>query len=57
MTLFLISNICMRVAGFISLSEDRQTVRVSHLSFWGKREEHYIPVDKVTNLIAVSISR
>ena len=37
----------MRVAGYLSLSKDGSTLRVSHLDFWGKRKDSYIPVEEV----------
>ena len=40
----------MRVAGYLSLSLDGSTLRVSHLDFWGKRKDSYIPVEEVMPL-------
>ena len=40
----------MRVAGYLSLSLDGSTLRVSHLDFWGKRKDSYIPVEEVNSL-------
>ena len=48
--LWVISRACMRVAGYLSLSLDGSTLRVSHLDFWGKRKDSFIPVEEVMPL-------
>ncbi len=48
--LYVMSFYFMRVAGYLSLSSDRQTLRVSHLSFWGKKRETYIPMESIVPL-------
>ncbi|KFP71537.1 Transmembrane protein 186, partial [Acanthisitta chloris] len=39
-----------RIIGLIYLSENGQTVRVAHLTFWGKRNDVYCPIETVMTL-------
>ncbi|XP_051652304.1 transmembrane protein 186 [Manacus candei] len=39
-----------RIIGFIYLSETGQTVRVAHLTFWGRRNDIYCPIETVVTL-------
>uniref|UniRef100_A0A8C0A124 Transmembrane protein 186 n=1 Tax=Anas zonorhyncha TaxID=75864 RepID=A0A8C0A124_9AVES len=36
-----------RIIGFIYLSESGRTVKVAHLTFWGKRNDIYCPIETV----------
>lgn len=36
-----------RIIGFIYLSESGKTVKVAHLTFWGKRNDIYCPIETV----------
>ncbi|NWI54342.1 TM186 protein, partial [Calyptomena viridis] len=46
-----------RIIGFIYLSETGQTVRVAHLTFWGKRNDIYCPIETVVTLDEVGDSK
>ncbi|XP_068062816.1 transmembrane protein 186 [Anomalospiza imberbis] len=46
-----------RVIGFIYLSETGQTVRVAHLTFWGRRNDIYCPIETVVTLDEVGDSK
>ncbi len=48
--LYVMSFYFMRVAGYLSLSREGKTLRVSHLTFWGKKRETYIPIENVVPL-------
>uniref|UniRef100_A0A8C3D9E1 Transmembrane protein 186 n=1 Tax=Corvus moneduloides TaxID=1196302 RepID=A0A8C3D9E1_CORMO len=39
-----------RIIGLIYLSETGQTVRVAHLTFWGRRNDIYCPIETVVTL-------
>lgn len=46
-----------RIIGFIYLSESGQTVRVAHLTFWGRRNDIYCPTETVVTLDEVGDSK
>uniref|UniRef100_A0A8D2QIW5 Transmembrane protein 186 n=1 Tax=Zonotrichia albicollis TaxID=44394 RepID=A0A8D2QIW5_ZONAL len=46
-----------RIIGLIYLSETGQTVRVAHLTFWGRRNDIYCPIDTVVTLDEVGDSK
>ncbi|XP_039934696.1 transmembrane protein 186 [Hirundo rustica] len=46
-----------RIIGLIYLSETGQTVRVAHLTFWGRRNDIYCPVETVVTLDEVGDSK
>ncbi|NWX33174.1 TM186 protein, partial [Notiomystis cincta] len=46
-----------RIIGLIYLSESGQTVRVAHLTFWGKRNDIYCPIETVVTLDEVGDSK
>lgn len=46
-----------RIIGFIYLSETGQTVRVAHLTFWGRRNDIYCPIETVVTLDEVGDSK
>jgi len=45
--LYIISNFCQRVIGLAALSGDRKLVRLSHLTFFGGRNDLVVPVEDV----------
>ena len=45
--LYVMSNYFARLVGLMSISEDLQTVRLSHLTFWGKRNDVFTPTENV----------
>ncbi|NXS10456.1 TM186 protein, partial [Neodrepanis coruscans] len=55
--LYAMSYFFRRIIGFIYLSESGQTVRVAHLTFWGRRNDIYCPVDTVVTLDEVGDSK
>ncbi|XP_071426789.1 transmembrane protein 186 [Pithys albifrons albifrons] len=46
-----------RIIGLIYLSESGQTVRVAHLTFWGRRNDIYCPIETVVTLDEVGDSK
>ncbi|KFU88029.1 Transmembrane protein 186, partial [Chaetura pelagica] len=46
-----------RVIGFIYLSETGRVVRVAHLTFWGRRNDIYCPLETVMTLDEVGDSK
>ncbi|NXX94731.1 TM186 protein, partial [Centropus bengalensis] len=46
-----------RIIGFIYLSESGRTVKVAHLTFWGKRKDIYCPIETVMTLDEVGDSK
>ncbi|NWV08366.1 TM186 protein, partial [Ptilonorhynchus violaceus] len=46
-----------RIIGLIYLSETGQTVRVAHLTFWGRRNDIYCPIETVVTLDEVGDSK
>lgn len=46
-----------RIIGFIYLNETGRTVRVAHLTFWGKRNDIYCPIETVMTLDEVGDSK
>ncbi|NXY02602.1 TM186 protein, partial [Pteruthius melanotis] len=46
-----------RIIGFIYLSETGQTVRVAHLTFWGRRNDIYCPRETVMTLDDIGDSK
>ncbi|CAN8191705.1 unnamed protein product [Coccothraustes coccothraustes] len=46
-----------RIIGFIYLSETAQTVRVAHLTFWGRRNDIYCPIETVVTLDEIGDSK
>ena len=48
--LYVMSYYMRRLIGMMSLSDCGKIVRVSHLTFWGKRNDVYIAVDKLVPL-------
>ena len=45
--LFVISNATQKVVGLTAISVDQSTVRFSHLSFFGKRRDVFVPVEDI----------
>lgn len=45
--LYAMSNYFRRFIGIICLSEDQKTVRISHLTFWGKRFDTYVQLQNI----------
>ncbi|XP_078690827.1 transmembrane protein 186-like [Branchiostoma floridae x Branchiostoma belcheri] len=45
--LYVMSNYLRKFIGFISINQSGDTVRLSHLNFWGRREEMYVDVSNV----------
>lgn len=48
--LYSMSHYLRRVIGMMYLSDSRATLRVSHLTFWGRRHDLYLPVSEVMTL-------
>ncbi|NWI89339.1 TM186 protein, partial [Pitta sordida] len=48
--LYAMSYFFRRIIGFIYLSETGRTVRVAHLTFWGRRNDIYCPIETVVTL-------
>ncbi|KFV60848.1 Transmembrane protein 186, partial [Tyto alba] len=46
-----------RIIGLIYLSETGHTVRVAHLTFWGRRKDIYCPIETVMTLDEVGDSK
>ncbi|KAM9372433.1 transmembrane protein 186 [Phaethornis superciliosus] len=46
-----------RIIGFIYLSENGHTVKVAHLTFWGRRNDIYCPLETVMTLGEVGDSK
>ncbi|NXS29576.1 TM186 protein, partial [Pomatostomus ruficeps] len=46
-----------RIIGLIYLSETGRTVRVAHLTFWGRRNDIYCPIETVVTLDEVGDSK
>ncbi|XP_071616523.1 transmembrane protein 186 [Heliangelus exortis] len=46
-----------RIIGFIYLSENSHTVKVAHLTFWGRRNDIYCPLETVMTLDEVGDSK
>ncbi|KAJ7408256.1 transmembrane protein 186 [Pitangus sulphuratus] len=55
--LYSMSYFFRRIIGFIYLSETGQTVRVAHLTFWGRRNDIYCPIETVVTLDEVGDSK
>ncbi|XP_028826654.1 transmembrane protein 186 [Denticeps clupeoides] len=49
-TLYPVSHCVRRVVGMMYLDRDGTTLRVSHLTFWGRRKDVYVPVSDVMTL-------
>lgn len=45
--LYVISYYLRRLIGIIALNGTGDTIKVSHLNFWGRREDFYVPVEQV----------
>nr|XP_061843831.1 transmembrane protein 186 [Nerophis lumbriciformis] len=48
--LYTASHFLRRVVGMMYLDSSKTTLKVSHLTFWGKRHDSYIPVSDVKTL-------
>ncbi|XP_041087136.1 transmembrane protein 186-like isoform X2 [Polyodon spathula] len=48
--LYSMSHYLRRVIGMMYLSDSRATLKVSHLTFWGRRHDLYLPVSEVMTL-------
>lgn len=55
--LYAMSYFFRRIIGFIYLNETGRTVRVAHLTFWGKRNDIYCPIETVMTLDEVGDSK
>ncbi|KAM9598473.1 transmembrane protein 186 [Morphnus guianensis] len=55
--LYAMSYFFRRIIGFIYLNETGRTVRVAHLTFWGKRNDIYCPIEAVMTLDEVGDSK
>ncbi|XP_054247244.1 transmembrane protein 186 [Indicator indicator] len=55
--LYTMSYFLRRIIGFIYLNESGQTVRVAHLTFWGRRNDVYCPKETVVPLDEVGDSK
>ncbi|KAG8191156.1 hypothetical protein JTE90_016669 [Oedothorax gibbosus] len=49
-TLFLMSGYFRRLIGIIAISEDEKTVKISHLTFWGRRNDVSVPSEDIIPL-------
>ena len=50
MSLYTLGTAFHKVIGFIYLSTDNSTVKVSYLNFWGKRVDLYCPLQDIIPL-------
>ncbi|KFW06345.1 Transmembrane protein 186, partial [Eurypyga helias] len=48
--LYAMSHFFRRIIGLIYLNETGRTVRVAHLTFWGRRKDIYCPIETVMTL-------
>ncbi|KAM4751212.1 transmembrane protein 186 [Anableps anableps] len=48
--LYIASQLFRRVVGMMYLDPSRTTLKVSHLTFWGKRQDIYLPVSDVMTI-------
>ncbi|XP_029950384.1 transmembrane protein 186 [Salarias fasciatus] len=48
--LYSLSHFFRRVVGMMYLDQTQTTLKVSHLSFWGKRRDFYLPVSDVMTI-------
>ncbi len=48
--LYTMSGYFQRLVGILSLNKDEDILRISHLTFWGKKNEVYIPLENVIPL-------
>lgn len=48
--LYTISNILRKVVGMMYLDSSQTTLKVSHLTFWGKRQDIYLPVSDIMTI-------
>ncbi|XP_061848996.1 transmembrane protein 186 isoform X2 [Colius striatus] len=55
--LYSMSYFFRRIIGLIYLNESGRTVRVAHLSFWGRRNDIYCPIETVMPLDEVGDSK
>uniref|UniRef100_A0A8B9N529 Transmembrane protein 186 n=1 Tax=Accipiter nisus TaxID=211598 RepID=A0A8B9N529_9AVES len=55
--LYAMSYFFRRIIGFIYLNETGRTVRVAHLTFWGKRNDIFCPIETVMTLDEVGDSK
>lgn len=55
--LYAMSYFFRRIIGFIYLNETGRTIRVAHLTFWGKRNDIYCPIETVMTLDEVGDSK
>ncbi|KFV66083.1 Transmembrane protein 186, partial [Dryobates pubescens] len=55
--LYAMSYFLRRIIGFIYLNETGQTVKVAHLTFWGRRSDLYCPKETVVPLDEVGDSK
>ncbi|XP_052629394.1 transmembrane protein 186 [Harpia harpyja] len=55
--LYAMSYFFRRIIGLIYLNETGRTVRVAHLTFWGKRNDIYCPIEAVMTLDEVGDSK
>ena len=45
--LYVMSHYFRRLIGLMAVNENRDTVKVSHLTFWGKRNDLFVPVKEI----------
>ena len=50
MMLYVISHYTRRLVGLLAINKNRDVLRISHLTFWGNRNNIYVPVEKVVPL-------
>ena len=48
--LYVMSHFFRRIIGFMYLNKAMDTVKVSHLTFWGRRRDIFLPVDSIVPL-------
>jgi len=48
--LYIFANFFQRVVGLVAISDDRKLVRLSHLTFFGGRNDVIVPVDDIVSL-------
>lgn len=54
MMLVIMSNLLQRVLGLVAVNDDLQYARFSHLNFWGRRRDVYVPFEDIMTLSDVS---
>ncbi|GFT23049.1 transmembrane protein 186 [Nephila pilipes] len=49
-TLYLITSFFRKLVGIISISEDQKLVKISHLTFWGRKKDLIVPLEDIVPL-------